>query len=309
MTNAVPAGLAETARALLVSSRPLSWINTAFPFAAAYLMTARTVNVEFVVGALFFLVPYNLLMYGVNDVFDYPSDLRNPRKGGAEGALLDPALHRRTIAAGLISTAALGVPLAVWGRDRPLSVMVLVLSVAAVLAYSMPPLRTKERPLADSVTSSIHFVSPAVYGLALAESRFDAVTLCVLAAFFSWGMAAHAFGAVQDILPDRAADIASIATRFGARLTVRIAIGLWLAASAALLAAVIVAAPHQAVQLANGLAAALPLGYVIAVWPYRSVSDAESWASNRAWRRFLVLNFVCGFVVTWIFIALWLWGS
>ena len=71
-------------RQLFVSSRPVSWINTAYPFAAAYLMTTRQVDAVLIVGTLFFLVPYNLAMYGINDVFDYESDLRNPRKGGAE---------------------------------------------------------------------------------------------------------------------------------------------------------------------------------------------------------------------------------
>lgn len=73
-------------RDLVLASRPVSWVNTAYPFAAAYLLATRTVDARLIVGTLFFLVPYNLLMYGVNDVFDHESDLANPRKGGAEGA-------------------------------------------------------------------------------------------------------------------------------------------------------------------------------------------------------------------------------
>nr|BFF11907.1 hypothetical protein GCM10025699_32100 [Microbacterium flavescens] len=89
-------------RELFVSSRPVSWINTAYPFAAAYLLTTREIDATLVVGTLFFLIPYNLAMYGINDVFDYESDLRNPRKGGAHGAVLDRRLHRITLwAAGL----------------------------------------------------------------------------------------------------------------------------------------------------------------------------------------------------------------
>src|SRR5690606_16455334 len=84
-------------RRLLLASRPVSWINTAYPFAAAYLLTARQVDAAFVVGTLFFLIPYNLAMYGINDVFDYESDLRNPRKGGAHGAVLDRRMHRITL--------------------------------------------------------------------------------------------------------------------------------------------------------------------------------------------------------------------
>ena len=76
---------------IVLSSRPISWINTAFPFAAAYLLSTREVDLTLVIGTLYFLIPYNLAMYGINDVFDYASDLANPRKGGIEGALLCPS--------------------------------------------------------------------------------------------------------------------------------------------------------------------------------------------------------------------------
>ena len=49
-------------RQLIVSSRPVSWINTAYPFAAAYLVTAREIDLTLIVGTLFFLVPYNVAM-------------------------------------------------------------------------------------------------------------------------------------------------------------------------------------------------------------------------------------------------------
>ena len=71
---------------LFVVSRPISWINTAYPFVAGYLLLNGTVDTVLIIGGLFFLIPYNLLMYGVNDVFDFESDMRNPRKGGIEGA-------------------------------------------------------------------------------------------------------------------------------------------------------------------------------------------------------------------------------
>src|SRR5690606_29332619 len=81
-------------RQAVIASRPVSWINTAFPFAAAILLTTREIDWLLVVGAIYFLVPYSVAMYGINDVFDYESDVNNPRKGGIEGALLAPALHR-----------------------------------------------------------------------------------------------------------------------------------------------------------------------------------------------------------------------
>src|SRR5699024_11424043 len=76
------------------ASRPVSWINTAFPFAAAQILITREFTWVTVVGTLYFLIPYNVALYGINDVFDYASVRLNPRKGGVEGALVSPNLHR-----------------------------------------------------------------------------------------------------------------------------------------------------------------------------------------------------------------------
>jgi lycopene elongase/hydratase (flavuxanthin-forming) len=280
---------------VVLASRPISWINTAFPFAAAYLLTTGVVDALFVAGTLFFLVPYNMLMYGVNDVFDYESDLRNPRKGGTEGALLEPGLHRTVVWSGIATAAPLLVGM-LWlgGTEHPCSWAVLAVSLFAVFAYSIPRLRFKEQPVLDSITSSAHFVSPAVYGLAVAAAVPTPQLLALLAAFFCWGMASHAFGAVQDVVPDREGGIASIATAVGARTTVRIALGLWAAACLLMLAT----------EWPGPLASLLVVPYLVAAWPYRSVSDDESASANRGWRRFIALNYAVGFAVT-MFLIWW----
>ena len=277
-------------KALFVSSRPLSWVNTAFPFAAAYLLTTREVDVTLVVGALYFLIPYNLAMYGINDVFDYESDLRNPRKGGVEGALLDRRMHRPTIIAAIATNVPFLVYLVIVGS--PLSWLVLAVSVFAVVAYSAKGLRFKEKPFLDSLTSSTHFVSPAVYGLVLAGAAFTPQLVCLLAAFFLWGVASHAFGAVQDVIADREADISSIATVIGARATVRVAVLAYLAGGVLLLVT----------TWPGPLAAVLVLPYAAVCAPFWNVTDAASETANRGWRRFLLLNFITGFLVTMLMI-------
>lgn len=211
--------LARDLGQILLSSRPISWINTAFPFAAGYLLTTRELDLTVVIGFVYFLIPYNLAMYGINDVFDYASDLANPRKG-IEGALLAPRMHRPTLWAAAVSNIPFLVYLVVVGNAA--STAWLAVSVFAVIAYSAPRLRFKERAFLDSVTSSLHFVTPAIVGLALAGSGVTRDTVLVLVAFFLWGMAAHAFGAVQDVGPDREAGIGSVATVIGAAATVRL---------------------------------------------------------------------------------------
>jgi 4-hydroxybenzoate polyprenyltransferase len=277
-------------RALFVSSRPLSWVNTAFPFAAAYLLTTREIDVTLIVGFLYFLIPYNLAMYGINDVFDYESDLRNPRKGGVEGALLDRRMHRPTIIAAIVTNVPFLLYLVLVGG--PVSWLVLAGSVFAVVAYSAKGLRFKEKPFLDSLTSSTHFVSPAVYGLVLAGAVFTPQLWAVLGAFVLWGIASHAFGAVQDVIADREAQISSVATVIGAKATVRLAVTVYLLAGALLLFS----------AWPGPLAAVLVVPYAAVCAPFWTVSDAESAGANRGWRRFLLLNFVTGFAVTMLMI-------
>ena len=284
---------ASLAGRLLLASRPLSWVNTAYPFAAAYLLGGGAVDLAFVIGTVFFLIPYNLAMYGINDVFDHASDAVNPRKGGAEGALLDPAVHGRVIGWAIGLCVPFLVALVVLGS--PASWAVLAVSCFAVAAYSVPRLRFKEIPVLDSITSSTHFVSPAVYGLVLVGADWDATAVIVLVAFFLWGCASQAFGAVQDVVPDREAGIRSIATVLGAVTTVRLAMGLWVAAGAFLLL----------LPWPGTLAAVLAIPYLALAWPYRSVPDADSAMANRSWRRFLLVNYLVGFAVT----MLLLWGA
>ena len=280
---------------LTLSSRPLSWINTAFPFAAAYLLTTREIDLALVIGTIYFLIPYNLAMYGINDVYDYESDLRNPRKGGVEGALLDTSLHRTTLIAALVTNVPFLVYLVAIGD--PLSWLVLAVSVFAVIAYSMKGLRFKEKPVLDSITSSTHFVSPAVYGLVLAGAEFTPALWLILVSFFLWGIASHAFGAVQDVIADREGGLASIATVIGARATTRLAVVAYVLAGLLLIGT----------EWPGPLAALAALPYAISTAQWWNVTDENAEDANRGWKRFLLLNFIAGAIVTMLMIA-WVLG-
>ena len=288
-------GTAAAARQLVGASRPLSWVNTAYPFAAAYLMAGGGLTAELVVGTVFFLVPYNLLMYGINDVFDYESDLRNPRKGGVEGIVLASRWHRLTLWWACLLPVPFVLALLWWGSWA--SAAVLVVTLVAVVAYSAPGMRFKERPVLDSMTSSAHFVGPAAFGLALTGAPLTTTAAVSLLAFFLWGMASQAFGAVQDVLADREAGIGSIATALGGRRTVRLAIGLYAAAGLVMAAA----------EWPAALAGLLVVPYLVSILPFHDVPDEHCEVARRGWRRFLWLNMVMGFLLT--LLLLWIaWG-
>jgi 4-hydroxybenzoate polyprenyltransferase len=273
---------------LLLISRPISWVNTAYPFAAAYLVTGGSITPLFVTATLYFLIPYNLLMYGINDVFDYESDILNPRKGGIEGMREQKEFHPTIIAASIVTTLPFIVILIALG-NLIASIGLVVLNFF-VIAYSIKGLRFKERPLLDSITSSIHFTGPAVYALLL--TGFTETAWPFIIALFMWGMASHALGAIQDIIPDRKAKIASIATVFGARITIWMVIILYGAASI--------------ITILTGLPAAVigivGLIYILNVARYVGITDKTSSTINTAWRRFIWINMIVGFVVTLVLI-------
>ena len=279
---------------LFWASRPLSWVNTAYPFAAAVLLTGGLPWWLVVLGSVFFLVPYNLAMYGINDVFDYESDLRNPRKGGVEGAVVDRAAQRSVLLASCLVPAPFVLVLAGYGvaTGNWVSLAVLAVSLFAVVAYSWAGLRFKERPFLDAMTSATHFVSPAVYGLTLAGAEFTGALWALLAGFFLWGMASQMFGAVQDVVPDREGGLASVATVLGARPTV------WLSAGLYALAGILMLCTEWPGQLA----ALLAVPYLLNALRFRGVTDADSGRANAGWRTFLWLNYLTGFLVTMLLI-------
>jgi len=284
----------EAIKQLFWSSRPVSWINTAFPFGATYVFINNSVDLTFIIGTLFFLIPYNLLMYGINDVFDYESDLRNPRKGGIEGALLNKKWHKLT----LWSSTLLCVPFLVYlySISDLNSALWLSLFVFTVIAYSAPKLRFKERGFLDSLTSSSHFVGPMIYALALSGvDMTERPVLSSILAFTLWGIASHAFGAVQDVKADREADISSIATMIGAKATV------WFAFIAYAAAGVLV----MNTIWPGPLAAIAAIPYLLILTPYLNITDVDCERANKGWRRFIWLNFFAGAVVSLILI----WSS
>ncbi len=267
-------------------SRPISWPNTAFPFAAAYLASGGRIDITFIIGTLYFLIPYNLMMYGINDVFDYESDIQNPRKGGIEGMREQRKFHPTIIRATWYVNLPLGIYLLLAGNVA--SALLLLGVVALALAYSVPKLRFKERPGLDSLTSSLHFVGPMLFGFSLIS--WPDAWLQYTVAFGLWGIASHAFGAIQDILPDRKAHIHSIATYIGARAT------LWLSGIFYLITTGIIVSQGGPTVII----ALFGLLYAVNLTPFLSITDRTSAAINAAWRRFLWLNYLTGFALTLI---------
>lgn len=278
-------------RNLVASSRPFSWVNTALPFLAGALLVDQRLTALALAGTAYFTLPYNLLLYGINDLFDHASDVRNPRKGSLEGALVPPSMARSlwTLVA-LTNLPLLALLVALGG---PRVVPVLALTVAVALAYSAPPIRTKVRPGLDSLTSAMHFALPVAVGMIAAGRDPAALPWSGFAAFVAWGTASHALGAIQDIAYDRAAGIGSIATVLGARPTAALSL-------AGYLAAAVVAAANGPL---GAVAAVIVLPY--ALLPLSLLARPDEVRARRAWRSFMALNLLAGFLLTQLLLRYW----
>ena len=273
---------------LLTMSRPRFWLYLAGPVLVGLAYGASTVG-DFVspvalVLFAYFLVPANVYLYGVNDIFDAPADEENPKKAGTagDGGLLggDAPEVRWTgdrlelwvvLACGLVGLAllaALPPAAAVW------IVGFLVLGTA----YSAPPARLKTRPPLDSVSNGLYVLPGAAAYVALAGTQ---PPLLVVLGAWLWTMAMHTFSAVPDIEPDRRAGLETTATVLGERAALAYCGGCWL--------------------LAAGLFGVLDprAGLLLLVYPVLVVAIAASEVSvDRAYWWYPAVNTVVGTILT-----------
>lgn len=205
---------------LFYISRPVLWINTVGPAVVGVWLAGHLWRWEALPVLLWLTLPFNLLIYGTNDIFDQDTDAKNPRKGTLEGARIQPGEVRLIWWAVLLTNLPF---LAYFLVFLPLSATLWMLLYAIIfVGYSAPPLRFKARPYLDSLSNAA-YAFPLVFApLAISETVVWPAALGLMA----WSAAKHTFDAVQDIVEDRQAGIETTAVRLGPRGVVLWS-GLW----------------------------------------------------------------------------------
>lgn len=233
-------------------------------------------------------------MYGVNDIFDYESDIKNPRKNGSiNGSVLPLKLHNKLWAVMLLSNVPFIVYFVLIGTFK--SSVFLAAMLFLVFAYSIKLLRFKEIPVVDSLTSAFHYSSPFLFATLLYDSPGS--YLPIFTAFFLWVAGNHAFGAIQDIVPDREGGISSIATKLGSKYTLYFTISAYASAACVLVFA------YGTIGLL-GAAALLPyLVIVLRCLPERS--NEKSALFSTGWRYFLYCNYIVGAIGSMLLLYLY----
>jgi 4-hydroxybenzoate polyprenyltransferase len=192
-------------------ARPVLWINTVGPAAVGMWLSGDLWRWEVVPILLWLTLPFNLLIYGVNDVFDQETDAKNQRKGTLEGARIRPE-EVRPIALGVLLT---NLPFLIYFFLFLPSgaVLWMLLYTLLFIGYSVPPARFKSRPYLDSLSNAAYAFPLVFTPLALFAPVVWPATLGLMA----WSAAKHTFDAVQDVDEDRRVGIATTAVRLGPR--------------------------------------------------------------------------------------------
>ena len=259
-------------------SRPRFWFYLAGPVVVGVVYAATRTGEFFqpvtVALFLYFLVPANVFLYGVNDVFDADIDELNPKKS-AEGREVRYS-GDRIVTIVVVVAAAVGVGFV---PVLPAEALVALAGFFVLgTAYSVPPLRFKTTPLLDSMSNGL-YVLPAVVAYATVAGTFP--PLVTIAGGWIWAMGMHTFSAIPDIEPDQRSGIQTTATVLGQSRTLAYCAGCWLVASA------LMALQHPF------------LGGVFLVYPlFVAVIVAGNIDIARAYWWFPFLNTIAGTVLT-----------
>ena len=216
----------EAALTLLVVSRPRFWLYLSGPVLVGLAFGARSPDALVSAAALallaYFLLPANVFLYGVNDIFDAPADRSNPRKADREFRYAGD----RIVVAGTVAGAGLGLSL-VWAL-APLAGAYVLAFLLLGAAYSAPPLRLKGRPPLDSLSNGLYVLPGAAAYAAVSGTSPPALALV---GGWLWAMGMHTFSAVPDVAADRRAGIRTTATVLGRRGALGYVAACWLLAA------------------------------------------------------------------------------
>lgn len=269
-------------RFLFKVSRPRFWFYVLGPFIVGLVAGAgelqELLHPAYLLIGLYFTFPANLLIYGVNDIFDYETDRINAKKDDYE-TLVEPD-----------SRGALWLAIAI--TNLPLAVIFFFANFTASTAvigflffsvfYSAPPIRAKTKPFLDSAFN-ILYAMPGLFAYSLMSSEFPPVAIVIAA--LCWTAAMHAYSAIPDIEVDKQAGISTIATVCGEYGTIPVCLVLY-AASAVL------SAPYLGF-------ASLTLGSAYVMLMLASFVSARNGRLFNLYKAFPLINVAAGFVLFW----------
>ena len=269
-------------RFLLRVSRPRFWFYIFGPYIVGLIAGVVTRNElldwRTILFAVYFLFPANLLIYGVNDIFDYETDRLNEKKLDYE-SLVETNQHK-----------SLAIWIAVFNLPCIITALIFVSTTWIALTgflffsifYSAPPIRAKAIPFLDSAFN-ILYIFPGVFGYQILTGNFPPMILLIAAGL--WTSAMHAYSAIPDIEADKKAGLKTIATVCGAYGTLAVCFCLYLAAA-------ILSFSYLGFICAS-------LGGIYLIIMLASAFSVKNGSVFKLYRWFPIINAISGAVIFW----------
>jgi 4-hydroxybenzoate polyprenyltransferase len=238
-------------RRLLTISRPVLWVNTIGTTVVGMWLAGHLWTPAIIPILIWVTFPFNLLIYGINDIFDQETDNINARKGGYEGAKIYP----NEVVPIWVTVILTNVPFLIYfAITLPWQATAWMVAYSLFFTfYSAPPLRFKARKYLDALSNTDYAFPLAFVPLALGVEP----NWWLVAGLMAWSIAKHAYDAIQDIPQDSDTGIITTAVHLGPRNTA-IWSAFWWAVSTALFAVV-----NWPVAIANAIIAYLLVAGVI----------------------------------------------
>lgn len=267
---------------MLKVSRPRFWFYVFGPYivglVAGITTTTDLYNLVYLLLGMYFLFPANLLIYGVNDIFDYETDRLNEKKAHYE-TLVTP-VNRWPLSLTIFLTNFAFVDIFFLG-SLPTAIFGAAFLFFSIF-YSAPPIRAKTKPFLDSAFNVL-YIMPGLFAYSLVTREFPPTMIVVAAG--CWTAAMHAYSAIPDIDADREAGLKTIATVCGPYMTLAFCAGLYSAAAI------------LSIQYLGFASVALGFAYVILM--LASVRSVKTGRLFKLYRAFPLINVAAGFIIFW----------
>lgn len=273
-------------------SRPKFWLYTLGPFligiASAIYSQKSFENISwniFLFGILY-LIPANIFIYGVNDLFDEDTDAFNDKKTGDEVRL---ARNKKRLVATWVLLSFIVLGAAVFFMNIAAAAYGF-LFILLGYGYSAPPIRFKAKPFVDFI-SNILYAMPGFVSYALITGKEPDIFLICAAG--CWTGAMHLYSAIPDIESDAKAHLRTTAVLLGVKRS------LWLCASLWFLSGLFVYLFSSSFLIAMILGSGYSL---LMLW----CVDKKYTRDNlmRVYKKFPLINAAVGFILFWTIILL-----
>lgn len=227
---------------------------------------------------LYFTLPANLFVYGVNDLADSDTDVNNPKKEGYEIKFKDQ--DKKYLIVSILFLNIIFLPF-IFSRPNQ-EIFLWVLFILGNIFYSLKPFRLKAVPFVDSISNG--FICAFMGILGYISAGGNNLSYIAVVAGFLWSAAMHAFSAIPDIESDKNAGLKTVATVLGKNKTLYFVLYIY---------------------LTIGILFYLKLNllYILLVIPYLILIIVSIYKNNRnqeifsVYKTFPFVTYLCGYLV------------